>query len=106
MEIDEGFNYPCEIPCAVAPPMPSLSIFNPPSAVTLLLRKTVQEFTSETVYNLIRSVETNNLQFTPIPTGTTLTVEDLKSLEARGYVIVRGSIGINPAITLALYGTA
>ncbi len=105
MEIDEVFNYPCEIPCAPTT-LPSLSIFNPPSAITLLQRKTVHEFTSETVYNLIRSVEANNLQFTPIPTGTTLTVEDLKALEQRGYSIVRGMVGINPAITVALYGTA
>jgi hypothetical protein len=89
---------PCEIP--------AFSIFNPPSAVDLLRKKIIFEFTSATVFNLIQSLEANNLQFTPIPDGTTLTVEDLKALETRGYVIVRGAIGINPTITLALYGSA
>lgn len=88
---------PCELP--------AFTIYNPPCAVDLLRKKIIFEFTSLTVYNLIMSVEANNLQFTPIPEGTSLTVEDLKALETRGYTIVRGCIGINPTISLAMYGS-
>lgn len=96
-----------EIYAQAQPPceLPSFTIYNPPSAFELLRKRTVYEFTSATVYNLITALEANNLAFTPIPEGTTLTVEDLKILETRGFVIVRGSIGINPALTLAFYGT-
>ena len=82
---------------------PGFTIYNPPSAATLLQKNIIYEFTSVTVFDLIKSLESNNLQFTPIPAGTKLTVEDLAALETRGFTIIRGHIGINPALSKAMY---
>jgi hypothetical protein len=85
---------------------PGFTIYNPPSAFDLLRKNLIFDMTSATVFDLITTLEANDLQFTPIPEGTTLTVDDLAALETRGFVIRRGCIGINPALTLAVYNSA
>ena len=97
---------PCERPSVVVPPAAPLGNCYPPTALDLLLGDAVYAGTSRTVYNLIRSVEQNGCNFTPIPEDVVLTVTDLKSLESRGFVISRGYIGINTTLSTAFYGTA
>lgn len=72
-----------------------------PSAMELLAYEADFGHASPTVCSLIDSVARNNNAFTPIPETVTLTVADLRALECRGFIIVRGALGINPLLTTA-----
>lgn len=69
-----------------------------PTAVDLLMAQRVFEPTSKTVADLIESVRANDNNFTPVPPRVLLSIYDLKALEARGFVIHNGYVGINPYI--------
>ena len=116
MEIDTdddvpNLNLPCEKD-TLWPPVPThnpnynqtLFEFNPPSALDILARLRNNAPTSAIVNNLIRSVEAAGGAFVPLPENTILTVADLSALEARGFSIVRGSLGINAALATVAYG--
>lgn len=85
-------NMPCEI-----------SMFTPPTALELLTKGFVPKTTSKVVYDLIRSVEANSLNYTPVPKDTLLTVDDLMALEERGFSILNGYVGISTRILYSYY---
>jgi hypothetical protein len=102
-----SLNLPCERPS------PNECIFNqclgtyfPQNALSIITHINSSYGTSKTVFDLITRVSNNNGAFTPIEDNVTLTIKDLKDLEIRGYVVMRGCVGINPAITKALYPDA
>ena len=123
MEIDTdddytaaNLNLPCE-QTTLWPPTPTTEVhnpnynynqtlfeYNPPSALDILARLRNNAPTSAIVNNLIRSVEAAGGAFVPLPVNTILTVADLSALEARGFTIVRGALGINAALTTVAYG--
>jgi hypothetical protein len=114
MEIDTDDDYTAanlNLPCEINTPWPpapnynqTLYEYNPPSALDILARLRNNAPTSAIVNNLIRSVETAGGAFVPLPENTILTVADLSALEARGFSIVRGALGINAALTTVAYG--
>ena len=73
----------------------------PPTALDLLMGAAAYTGTSRTVYNLIRSVEANNFDFTAVSEDLVLTVADLRTLELRGFVITCGYVGINPLLSIS-----
>jgi hypothetical protein len=85
-------NIPCEI-----------SMFTPPTALELLTKGFVPKKTSKVVYDLIRSVEANNLNYTPVPKDALLGVDDLMALEERGFSIQNGYVGISTRILYSYY---
>jgi hypothetical protein len=111
MEIDDYacnpcFNLPCEHPTPAPAPAPvynETQHFNPPCALDLLRRNLNFAPTSAIVNNLILSVQAAGGAFTPLPENTVLTVADLSALEARGFAIVRGYIGINTALSAIVF---
>lgn len=115
MEIDDYacnyFNLPCERPApapaaptqAQAPVCNETQHFNPPCALDLLRRSMNFAPTNVIVNNLIMNVQAAGGAFTPLPENTVLTVADLSALEARGFVIIRGYIGINAALSAVVF---
>jgi hypothetical protein len=84
------FNLPCEVDI-------------PPSAFELLSRYYPRKTTSRIVCELIRSVEANDNQYTPIPENAVLTVKDLTDLDELGFVVKGGCLGIRPNIVSAFF---
>jgi hypothetical protein len=84
------FNLPCEVDI-------------PPSAFELLSRYYPRKTTSRIVHELIRSVEANDNQYTPMPENTVLTVQDLTDLDELGFVVKGGCLGIRANIVSAFF---
>lgn len=91
---------PCELP-SLTPVR--LADYSPPSAIQILEMRRNYGTTSMTVNNLINSVVDNQGAFTPLPDNVALTKADLAAIDARGFTIVRGNIGINPLLSTAVY---
>lgn len=83
-----------------------LGTYYPQNALSIIAHINSAYGTSKTVFDLINRVSNNSGAFTAIEDNVTLTIKDLKDLEIRGYVVMRGCVGINPAITKALYPDA
>ena len=80
-----------------------MNTFTPPTALELLTKGFVPKTTSKVVYDLIRSVEANNLNYTPMPKDALLGVDDLMALEELGFSIQNGYVGISTRILYSYY---
>jgi len=79
-------------PAAAPIPIP----FGPvPSAIDLCMGARRNDL-SPTVRYLVGFVVNSTDNWTPLPSDTVLTIKDLCALEALGYIISRGYIGVNP----------
>jgi hypothetical protein len=82
-------------PAAAPVPIPLGPV---PSAIDLCMGSNRNDL-SPTVRYLVGFVVNSTDNWTPLPSDTVLTIKDLCALEALGYIISRGYIGVNPYLS-------
>jgi len=98
-ESDDRYGLPCELPSLNT----TTADYTPPTAAQLLDATKSYDKTSKIVFELINSVVMGGGAFMAMPDNTVLTKADLVAIESRGFVIIRGSIGVNPLLSAAFY---